>query len=261
VLSVSWQIEGSQVGLRSPDGWLAKSAGPKRRGYLRCKFFGEWLFAVTLVLLTAPLMVLLAIAVKLTSSGPAFYSQTRLGRFSRPFRIFKLRTMRHDCEAATGAVWSLPGDVRITPLGRLLRNTHLDELPQLWNVLLGQMSLVGPRPERPEITVKIDRVIPNFRDRLTVRPGVTGLAQMRLPADTDMEGVRKKLAHDLYYVREVSFLLDLRIAFSTAFYFMGAACDACHGALINDNGQEVESNFDGEAAVGSLPPACEVEVA
>jgi lipopolysaccharide/colanic/teichoic acid biosynthesis glycosyltransferase len=142
-------------------------------------------------------------------------------------------------------VWSLPGDNRVTSIGRLLRDTHLDEVPQLWNVLQGNMGLVGPRPERPEITEKIERVLPNFRDRLLVRPGVTGLAQMRLPADTDLEGVRKKLAHDLYYVREVSLMLDTRIAISTAFYFMGAASQALCNALVKSYGLAVERSLQG----------------
>ena len=200
--------------------------------------------ALVLAVLTAPLALVLAALVKITSPGPALYSQTRLGRYGKTYRIYKLRSMVHNCEVKTGPVWSLPGDRRITPLGRFMRNTHLDELPQLWNVLQGHMSLVGPRPERPEISARIEREIPNFRDRLLVRPGVTGLAQMRLPADTDLEGVRKKLAHDLYYVREVSFLLDLRIAFSTAFFFAGAACAALCDALVRSYGRQVELGLD-----------------
>lgn len=222
------------------DSSPAACEGPRRRWYVACKTIAEWLLALVLVILTAPLAAALAMLVKLTSPGPALYSQTRLGRFGKTYRIYKLRSMYHECEVMTGPVWSLPGDRRITPVGRFLRNTHLDELPQLWNVLRGEMSLVGPRPERPEISARIEKSIPNFRDRLLVRPGVTGLAQMRLPADTDLEGVRKKLAHDLYYVRELSFLLDLRIAFSTAFYFIGAACEALCKGLVRSYGRQVE---------------------
>ena len=105
----------------------------------------------------------------------------RLGKNGRPFRLHKIRTMRHDCEKATGPRWAVPGDPRITPLGRFLRQTHLDELPQLWNVLRGEMSLVGPRPERPEFVPDLEQAIPHYRDRLLVRPGVTGLAQVQLP--------------------------------------------------------------------------------
>ena len=218
--------------------------GPKRSWYVAGKFAVEWVLAFMLVVLTLPLLAVLALVVKLTSPGPALYWQTRLGRYGCVYRMCKLRSMVHDCEMKTGPVWSLPGDRRVTPFGRFLRDTHLDELPQLWNVLQGHMGLVGPRPERPEITARIERSLPNFRDRLLVRPGVTGLAQMRLPADRDLEGVRKKLAHDLYYVREVSFLLDVRIAFSTGFYFLAAASQAVCAALVKPYGRAVERNLE-----------------
>ena len=215
-------------------------SGPNRPNYIRLKAAIEWLLALVLFVLTLPLLICLAVAVKLTSSGPAFYSQNRLGHKGRVFRIYKIRTMRHNCESATGPVWSLPGDKRVTRLGRWLRESHLDELPQLWNVIQGRMGLVGPRPERPEIAARIEKSIPAFRQRLLVRPGVTGLAQMRLPADTGLEGVRKKLAHDLYYVREVSFILDVRVAICTALYFMGAAVHAMCKLLVNSYGHAAE---------------------
>jgi len=178
--------------------------------------------------------------VRLTSAGPAFYFQTRLGRGGRHYRICKLRTMRHECEARTGAVWSVPGDVRVTPIGRVLRDTHLDELPQLLNVLRGQMALIGPRPERPEIVCRIEREVPDYRQRLRVRPGVTGLAQMRVPADVDVAGVRRKLAHDLYYIRRMSFVLDLRIAAATAHYFIAAAANAVRLSVRRSAGHPAE---------------------
>lgn len=211
-----------------------------RHRYLACKFAGEWLLALVLLVVTAPLVAGLALAVRATSSGPAFYLQTRLGRGGRKFRIVKLRTMRHNCEQGTGAVWSQPGDVRVTALGRLLRDTHMDELPQLWNVLRAEMALVGPRPERPSIAAELERALPAYRHRLLVRPGVTGLAQVRLPPDSDLEGVRKKLAHDLYYVRELSFNVDLRIAVGTAFYFLGSASNAICQNLVKAQGRAVE---------------------
>jgi lipopolysaccharide/colanic/teichoic acid biosynthesis glycosyltransferase len=159
--------------------------------------------------------------VKLTSRGPAFYSQFRLGLNGRPFRIYKIRTMRQDAERHSGACWSTRGDPRVTLLGRFLRKTHLDELPQLWNVLRGDMSLVGPRPERPEFVPTLERAIPGYRDRLLVRPGVTGLAQVRLEADTDLDSVRRKLLYDLEYVRTVSLWLDVRLVICTAFHMAG----------------------------------------
>ncbi|QEL15547.1 sugar transferase [Limnoglobus roseus] len=157
--------------------------------------------AVALLIATAPVIALTALLVRLTSRGPAFYVQTRVGRGGRLFRIYKLRTMGHNCEAHSGACWSKPGDTRITRLGRFLRATHLDELPQLWNVLRGDMSLVGPRPERPELIPYLAANVEGYVHRLAVRPGVTGLAQLWLPADTGLDSVRQKLAQDLHYVR------------------------------------------------------------
>ena len=189
--------------------------------YVRVKVVIEWVAALLLFTLAMPLLLALAALVALTSEGPIAYSQERLGRGGRPFRIYKLRTMTHGCEAETGPVWSVTNDPRVTRVGRFLRDTHLDEIPQLWNVLCGHMGLIGPRPERPEIAAKIEQTLPEFRARLLVRPGITGLAQMRLPADSDLETVRRKLSHDLYYIRHMSFVLDVRLALSTPFRLLG----------------------------------------
>ena len=140
--------------------------------------------------------------------------------------------MTHRAEASTGPVWSLSQDPRITPLGRWLRDTHLDELPQLWNVLRGNMSLIGPRPERPEIAACIEEVLPEFRSRLQVRPGITGLAQMRLPADSNLQSVQRKLACDLQYVRHLGPVLDARIVISTLFHFVALAASAASRRLV-----------------------------
>jgi lipopolysaccharide/colanic/teichoic acid biosynthesis glycosyltransferase len=173
--------------------------------------------AAILFLVAAPFIAVAALAVKLTSRGPAFYSQTRVGLNGRVFRIYKIRTMYHNCEAVSGARWATKGDPRVTPVGRFLRCTHLDELPQLWNVLCGDMSLVGPRPERPEFVAQLVREVPGYAERLRVRPGVTGLAQVQLPADTDVESVRLKLQYDLHYIEHHTAWLDLRLMVSTAF--------------------------------------------
>jgi lipopolysaccharide/colanic/teichoic acid biosynthesis glycosyltransferase len=219
---------------------ISVTAAPRRAGYVSVKVVTEWLVAFVLIVLTAPLMVVLALLVKLTSPGPAFYAQTRLGQYGRKYRILKLRTMVHNAETRTGPVWASKNDVRITPLGRVLRGTHLDELPQLWNVVRGEMSLIGPRPERPEIACRVQRRVSDFHLRLLVRPGVTGLAQMLLPADDPndvaLAGLRRKLAYDLYYVREVSVLLDLRIAICTPCYFLAAAIDAVRQNLLRSHG-------------------------
>lgn len=227
---------------------------PRRAWYLPIKVAVEWVLALALVLLAAPLMLVLAVLVKVTSPGPAFYSQTRLGRHGRLYKIVKLRTMRHNAEAQTGPVWAAKNDQRITAIGKILRSTHLDELPQLINVLRGEMSLIGPRPERPEIARRIQRDLPEFRQRLAMRPGITGLAQMNLPADdpydSQLTGVRKKLAQDLFYAREVSFLLDLRIALSTPCYFIAAAIDAVRYGLVRSYGVTAEEKVDLAGAAG-----------
>ncbi|MBV8228496.1 MAG: sugar transferase [Planctomycetaceae bacterium] len=189
--------------------------------YALCKATGDIIAAIVLFILTAPLMVLSMILVKLTSRGPVIYSQTRLGRGGRPFTIYKIRTMLHDSEAKTGPRWSTADDPRITPVGRFLRRTHLDELPQLYNILRGEMSLMGPRPERPEFVAQLERAIPRYRERLVVRPGVTGLAQVHLPPDTDLNSVRRKLVCDLFYIAQLGFWLDLRILVCTALGLLG----------------------------------------
>lgn len=162
-----------------------------------------------------PLMGLAAIAIKFTSAGPVFYHQERVGKGSKPFVITKLRTMRQDAEKHTGAVWAAEDDPRITPVGRILRKTRLDELPQLFCVLKGDMSLIGPRPERPEFVKRFKQVMPMYDQRHAVRPGITGWAQVNHSYDTSEEDVFCKLRHDLYYIRNMSFGLDLRIMLRT----------------------------------------------
>lgn len=177
--------------------------------------------AAILLVLLAPLTFLAALLVKLTTRGPAFYTQTRVGENGRLFTILKLRTMYHDCEAATGSVWSQAGDPRITVVGRVLRATHIDEFPQLLNVLCGHMSLIGPRPERPEIVTVLQSKVAGYTGRLAVRPGISGLAQVQLPADVDLDGVRKKLVCDLHYINNLGAWMDVRIMLCTALFLMG----------------------------------------
>jgi lipopolysaccharide/colanic/teichoic acid biosynthesis glycosyltransferase len=199
---------------------LTSAVEPAAGWYESWKSALDFPVALVLFLLLAPVIAVCALLVRLTSRGPAFYSQVRLGRGGRPFRIYKLRTMTQDAEKG-GARWATPGDPRVTWLGRFLRRTHLDELPQLWNVLRGDMSLVGPRPERPEFVPNLERAIPGYRNRLQVKPGVTGLAQVQLPADTDIASVRRKLAYDLHYIASIGFWLDLRLIACTAFRMLG----------------------------------------
>lgn len=159
----------------------------------------------------APVMALVALAVKLSSRGPTLYSQERVGRFGEIFNIYKFRTMRVNAESS-GPVWAAPeNDPRLTPIGGFLRRTHLDELPQLFNVLLGDMSLVGPRPERPYFVESLSREIASYDERLLIKPGMTGLAQVHYRYDQTIEDVKQKLRFDLLYIKHMCLMLDVRI--------------------------------------------------
>ncbi|MFT3773046.1 MAG: sugar transferase [Minicystis sp.] len=155
-----------------------------------------------------------AVAIKLDSPGPVLYSQIRAGERGRTFRMHKLRSMRTDAEAR-GAAWAAEDDPRVTRVGRFLRRTRIDENPQLWNVLVGDMSLVGPRPERPVFVEQLEQQIPFFRQRLGVKPGVTGHAQVRCRYGASIEDAREKLAYDLFYIKSLSLWFDLSILIDT----------------------------------------------
>ncbi|HXM04998.1 MAG TPA: sugar transferase [Chthoniobacterales bacterium] len=167
------------------------------------------------LLLAIPLFPFVALAIKLTSAGPIFYQQKRVGRDGTVFDCFKLRTMSVDAEADTGPTWALDDDPRITRVGRFLRTVRLDEIPQLWNVLKGDMSLVGPRPERPEFVDWLNQEIPHYHLRHTIRPGITGWAQVRHEYGSSVEHSREKLRYDLFYIKNMSPGLDLLILFQT----------------------------------------------
>jgi sugar transferase (PEP-CTERM system associated) len=168
------------------------------------------------LVLGLPFMALVALAIKLVSPGPILYHQRRVGQRGRIFVLHKFRTMRADAEADTGPVWAATdGDRRVTPLGRRLRRTRLDELPQLWNVLVGDMSIVGPRPERPEFVTALARRIPFYGQRHLVRPGLTGWAQIRYTYAASVEDSLQKLQYDLYYIKHLSIALDLFIILNT----------------------------------------------
>jgi len=163
-----------------------------------------------------PLFLLIATIMKISSPrSPVLYFQVRAGRFGIPFRIYKIRTMQHGAEDKSGPVWSTAGDPRITWLGRIFRHFRIDEIPQFINILNGEMSIVGPRPERPEITEQLAEKIPFYRERENVMPGLTGWAQVRYPYGNTVEDAARKLEYDLYYMKHLSLSLDLQIILST----------------------------------------------
>lgn len=235
--------EGCRAAARSELSNL-RAAGhvPKPSVYARVKVVVEWIASLSMLVLAAPLIAFFVIIIKATSRGPVFYSQLRLGRSGRLFRIYKLRTMVHQCEAVTGPVWSVGDDPRVTAVGRWLRDTHLDELPQLANVIRGEMALIGPRPERPEMASRIERTLPDFADRLLVRPGITGLAQLRMPADMGLQAVREKLTYDLEYIRNLGPALDARICLSTLFYFVRAVATIAIAHIVRPRESDKTTN-------------------
>jgi sugar transferase (PEP-CTERM system associated) len=167
------------------------------------------------LLLCAPFAPLVILAIKLDSPGSVLFRQERVGQGDVPFVLFKLRTMRQDAEKGTGAVWAATSDTRVTRLGRFLRKTRIDEIPQLVNVLRGEMSLVGPRPERPEFVAKLKEIIPYYSERHFIKPGVTGWAQVRYPYGASVQDALEKLRFDLFYIKNISLFLDAKIIWKT----------------------------------------------
>ena len=168
----------------------------------------------------APLLAALAAAVRLDGAGPVIYRQTRVGRFGKEFSMLKFRTMQVDAEKHTGPVWARAGESRVTRVGRFLRRTSLDELPQLFNVLLGEMSIVGPRPERPFYVEQFRAILPRFPERHLVRPGITGWAQINMRRTLQPSDVGDKLSYDLFYLENWSIFLDVTIVLKTAAEFL-----------------------------------------
>ena len=187
---------------------------PRGTWQSRLKRIGDVVVATLLLILASPLILVSALLINLSDRGPVFYSQIRTGLDGNPFRIWKLRTMRTDAEHL-GAQWSSRSDPRITRFGSLLRLTRLDELPQLWCVFKGSMSLIGPRPERPEFDHQLSQKIPHYELRYLIRPGLSGWAQVNYPYGASVEDSANKLSYDLYYLKNFSFLLDLLILFKT----------------------------------------------
>lgn len=196
--------------------WLIFSDGFRKARALRAaKRALDVTGAAIGIVLSLPIMLLTAGLVTATSPGPALYRQRRVGQYGRVFTLRKFRSMREDAEAKTGAVWAGEGDERVTAVGRALRKSHIDELPQLWNILVGDMSLVGPRPERPEFVKDLKRDIPFYGQRHIVRPGLTGWAQVCCPYGSSVEDSLKKLQYDLFYIKHMSLALDAYVALRT----------------------------------------------
>jgi len=196
-----------------------------RQHYLRRKYMLERLLGCLLLLPAAPLILFVCLLVKITSKGPALYRQVRLGHNRVSYEILKIRTMRLDAEADGVARWCVKQDPRITRLGRFLRKVHLDELPQLINVARGEMVLVGPRPERPQIAEQLAEHIDGYYDRLNVKPGITGLAQINLPPDETLEDAKRKQLLDLQYIQEANAWLDFRMLGATGLRMCGISGD------------------------------------
>ena len=217
-ISTFLERETGRVDLRSINpSWLIFSDGfssGRRLSSLAKRLF-DIVVAAVLLLLTLPVILLTAIAIKLESRGPAFYRQTRAGLYGAPFDILKLRSMRQDAEAAGKAVWAEKDDPRITRVGRIIRKLRIDELPQVWTVLKGEMSFVGPRPERPQFVAELGKKIPFYAERHVVKPGITGWAQINYPYGANLDDARQKLEYDLYYAKNYTPFLDVVIILQT----------------------------------------------
>jgi len=199
-----------------PTNWFIFSEGFRRTRLVAVfKRILDLAVSVAGLLLSAPIMALTAVAVKLDSSGPVLFRQTRVGLGGRPFEVLKFRSMRTDAEAAGGAQWAQENDPRVTRIGKHLRKFRLDELPQFINVIRGDMSFVGPRPERPEFVRQLREQIPYYDERHTVRPGITGWAQVCYPYGANVEDALRKLEYDLFYLKGLSFFFDTAIVFKT----------------------------------------------
>jgi len=186
-----------------------------RRYFALAKEIVDIVLGFVALVLSLPVLGLCALIIRLSSKGPVFFTQNRVGKGGKPFRMHKLRTMHVDAESASGAVWASNDDPRIVATCRWMRRSHLDELPQLINVIRGDMSLVGPRPERPEILAELEKRYPQVRRRLSVRPGITGLAQIRNGYDTSIDAFRHKLEADLEYIERSNWSTEIRILAAT----------------------------------------------
>ena len=173
------------------------------------------MLTIPFLIIISPFALVIALAIKLESKGPVLYKQERVGRDFRKFKTIKFRSMHHNAEDKTGPMWAEQDDPRVTKVGRILRRFRLDEVPQFINVLKGDMSIIGPRPERPYFVDKLSKEYPLYHRRLSVLPGISGWSQIKHPYDEDIEDIRQKLKYDFFYIENLSFGLDLKIMIST----------------------------------------------
>ena len=204
------------------DVFESMSRACEQSSYAIFKVLVDAFFASLALLILLPILPVVALLIKLESRGPVFYLQERVGKNGKIFTMYKFRTMYTDAERITGPVWSNKNDPRITRVGRLLRKTYIDELPQCINILMGEMSLVGPRPERPEFTARFDSIVPGFSMRSSVRPGITGLAQVSCLYRMNVRDIRKKLKYDMFYISRQCCVLDIKILLRTTKFWINS---------------------------------------
>ena len=215
-ISFHEMLSGKVLATQAPPSWIIFSEGFRRHKVIIIgKRILDIVFSSLGLILASPIMLLCAIAVKASSKGPVFFKQLRTGQMEKGYKVIKFRTMAQDAEKMSGAVWATEKDPRITGVGNILRKFRFDELPQFWNVLRGDMSFVGPRPERPEFVEQLKERIPYYGERHTVKPGITGWAQVNYPYGASEEDALRKLEYDLFYIKNLSLVFDLYIALKT----------------------------------------------
>lgn len=223
-INLCYAQTGNETGATVPEpsttallatGFIGYMTRVARKHFREFKRVFDNCFAGIGLVLASPVILLTGIVIKIVSPGPIFYKQERVGQGGKLFYIYKLRTMRVDAEKGTGPMWAKEDDPRLIKFGGIIRKMHIDELPQLYNVLKGDMSIVGPRPERPVFVEKLSKEVCDYRKRIQVRPGITGLAQVWHRYDETIADVRKKVKYDVLYIREMCLMVDIRILFRT----------------------------------------------
>jgi len=203
------------LGAINQEWFLEKLTEGTKRPYEFVKRLFDIIFSVIFGVISLVIFPIIALAIKINSRGPLLYRQKRVGQYGKEFEIIKFRTMNEDAEKESGAVWAKEDDPRVTVLGKFLRKTRIDELPQLWNILKGEMSLIGPRAERPEFDEKLKKKIPFYEERYLIRPGLSGWAQIQYRYGASVKDAHEKLQYDLFYIKNRSLALDLSIALKT----------------------------------------------